>query len=465
MLERMSTARQVLYATGGPGFFAVDITLGAILLFFCLPPENRGLEPQLPEVVFLGFLTAFGVATIVARGIDSIATPLIGHASDRSRSTWGRRRSFMLYGFVPMLAIPLLAYWPPGSAGSIVNAVWIGGLLCFYFVFAAMYTAPYYALVPEIARTDEERADLTRLMALVSFPMGGILMAWPIGLDLGREAGMSPTESIRWMVVALVAVGSLLCAIPLFAIDERRFTVSTPSNLSLLEAFKQTVRNRTFLIFLAAHGAFILGASLILPLTPYIATVLLGRSEGFGAYLGISLGGMLALGYAVVPALSRRFGPKRAVIACVAVFPLASGCLGLISPDTPGGVEDLRNLVLAYSALGGMGFSIAGIHIVTRVLVGQIIDADALRTGASRSAMFLGVEQAVQKYLYGLAGALIAFLFLQFGKSTEEPLGVLLVGPLAALAGLASTLLFGFLPTDRAHGRGSSPPSTPGAAV
>ena len=111
----------------------------------------------------------------------------------------------MLYGFVPMLGIPLLAYWPPGGAGSVVNAVWIGVLLCFYFVFAAMYTAPYYALVPEIARTDEERANLTRLMALVSFPMGGILMAWPMGLDLGREAGLPPTESIRWMVVALVA--------------------------------------------------------------------------------------------------------------------------------------------------------------------------------------------------------------------------------------------------------------------
>ena len=70
----MSTARQIAYATGGPGFFAIDITVGAILLYFCLPPENRGLEAQVPEVVFLGFLTAFGVATIVARAVDSIAS-------------------------------------------------------------------------------------------------------------------------------------------------------------------------------------------------------------------------------------------------------------------------------------------------------------------------------------------------------------------------------------------------------
>jgi GPH family glycoside/pentoside/hexuronide:cation symporter len=449
MLERMSTARQIAYATGGPGFFSIDITVGAILLYFCLPPENRGLDPQVPEVVFLGFLTAFGVMTIAARGIDSIVTPLIGHASDRSRSTWGRRRSFMFYGFLPMCAIPILAYWPPDAAGSVVNAIWIGTLLCLYFVCAAMYTSPYYALVPEIARTDTERANLTRLMAMVSFPMGGILMAWPMGLDLGREAGLSPTESIRWMVAALVVVGALLCTIPLFAINERRFTVSTPSSLSLLEALKQTIRNRTFLIFLVAHSAFLLGVNLVLPLTPYIATVLLGRTEGFGAYLGLSLGGMLALGYTVVPEMIRRFGPKRTVIVSVGMFPLTSGCLGLIHPDVAGSAHDFRNLALAYTALGGIGFSLAGIHVVTRVLVGQIIDEDARRTGASRSAMFLGVEAALHKYILGIAAALIAFLFAQFGKSMEEPLGVLLVGPIGAVAGLASAVLFAFFPENR----------------
>ena len=97
-----------------------------------------------------------------------------------------------------------------------------------------------------------------------------------------------------------------------------------------------------------------------------------------------------------------------------------------------------------------MGFSIAGIHILTRVLLGQIIDEDARRTGASRSAMFLGVEEALRKYILGLAAALIAFLFVQFGKSTEEPLGVLLVGPIGALAGLASVMLFALLPKARA---------------
>jgi Na+/melibiose symporter-like transporter len=102
---------------------------------------------------------------------------------------------------------------------------------------------------------------------------------------------------------------------------------------------------------------------------------------------------------------------------------------------------------------------------VTRVLIGQIIDEDARRTGASRSAMFLGVEEAVRKYILGLAAALIAFLFAQFGKSTEEPLGVLLVGPLGAIAGLASTLLFALLPAVRADGSSKHKSTNAGPAA
>ncbi len=63
--------------------------------------------------------------------------------------------------------------------------------------------------------------------------------------------------------------------------------------------------------------------------------------------------------------------------------------------------------------------------------------------------MFLGVEAALHKYILGLAAALIAFLFAQFGKSMEEPLGALLVGPIGAVAGLASAVLFAFFPEKR----------------
>jgi len=135
MPEQMSTRRRLAFTAGAPGFLAIERVAAGILLYFYLPPPDRGLVPQVPEETFLGAFTAFGLAMIIARSVDSAAALVVGHASDRSRSRWGRRRSFMLYGIVPMVSLPLLAYWPPRAAGSPVNVVWLTVMLSLFYVF------------------------------------------------------------------------------------------------------------------------------------------------------------------------------------------------------------------------------------------------------------------------------------------------------------------------------------------
>jgi GPH family glycoside/pentoside/hexuronide:cation symporter len=56
--------------------------------------------------------------------------------------------------------------------------------------------------------------------------------------------------------------------------------------------------------------------------------------------------------------------------------------------------------------------------------------------------MYFGVQGLATKMLYGVSGAILSFLFVRYGNSAEEPLGVLLVGPVAAVFCLASALLF-----------------------
>jgi GPH family glycoside/pentoside/hexuronide:cation symporter len=445
----MSRPRRLAFAAAAPGFVAIERVVTGILLYFYLPPPGRGLDPQVPEATFFGALTAFGLAMIIARSVDSVASLVVGHASDRSRSRWGRRRSFMLYGLVPMVGLPLLAYWPPQAAGSPLNVVWLTVLLSLFYIASTMYTGPYGALVPEIARSDDERAKLSRLMALASFPMAGLLMAWPRAIDWGRAAGLSATESIRWTVVFLAATSFVLCVIPFFAIDERRFAPSAPANLSIREAVASTLRDRAFLVFLAAHILFALATSLIFPVLPYFATVLLGRSEGFAFDLGASLGGMMAVGMAVMPRLVDRVGSKPIMVGCFGLFAAASAALGLIRPDVPGGPDDAWNLAVAFAALGAMGIPLAGISILPNVLLGQLIDDDARRTGTNRSAIYLGIVRAFDKWAYGLAAALIAFLFARFGKAPGEPLGVLLIGPIGGAVALLSAGLFTRFPNVR----------------
>jgi GPH family glycoside/pentoside/hexuronide:cation symporter len=450
--EVMSTARRLAFALGSPGHVAIDKVVTGILLYFYLPPPDRGLESPVSEETFFGALTAFGLAMLIARTVDSLVSPLIGHASDRSKSRLGRRRSFMIYGLVPMAVLPLLAYWPPGAAGSTVNAVSLMVLISCYYIFATMYTGPREALIPEIARSAEDRARLSRTMSLAAFPVAGILMAWPKGIDWGRSLGLDPTESIRWIVATLCVLGLILCAIPIFFVDERRFTHSAPSELAMRDALRSAVRNHPFVVFLITHLLFALATALIFPALPYMATVLLGRSEGFAFELGASLGGMMGVGYAVIPRLLRHVDSKSLMIGCFGMFGVASAALGLIHPDVSGGPDDSRNLAIAFIALGCMGVPLAGASILPSVLLGRIIDDDRERTGTNRSAVFVGLVRAFDKWAYGLAAAVIAFLFARFGKSPAEPLGVLLIGPIGGVAALLSALIFFRFPSSKTGG-------------
>jgi Na+/melibiose symporter-like transporter len=123
--------------------------------------------------------------------------------------------------------------------------------------------------------------------------------------------------------------------------------------------------------------------------------------------------------------------------------------LALLRPDVPGGPRDVQNLVLAFAASALLGPPVAGLLVVPHVLLSQLIDDDALRTGANRSAMFFGVQGFLTKWVYGASLLLMTFLMSRFGNSPDRPAGVLLIGPAAGVACLAAAVLFARYPEAR----------------
>jgi GPH family glycoside/pentoside/hexuronide:cation symporter len=447
--EPIPSRRRLGYALGNAGFNLVDQLVVAVAVYFYLPPPGRGLEPQVPEGVFFGVFTVFGLAMLVGRVVDALADPFVGAASDRSRSPLGRRRVFMIAGVGPMVALPALLFFPPDAPGGPWNGVWLAVLLALYFIFFTVYVAPYLALIPELAWNTAERLRLSRLIALLGFPSMVFGMLWPLGLDLGREAGLDASTAMRLLAVATALVGLPLCLGPILAVDERRFARVTPSDLSMPRALAATLQNRPFLVYLAAQLLFILAVNLIRPVGPYLATVVLGRSEGFAALLGVGIFIGIAVGFGAMGPVVERFGPKRGMIGCVSIFGAAMALLGLLRPDVPGGPHDAANLVIGSVAIAGLGLAIAGLLVLPHVLISELVDYDERRTGAHRAAMYFGVQGLFTKWMYGVGLWVFTFLLSRFGNSPEQPLGVLLVGPVAALACLASVVIWIFYPERR----------------
>ena len=84
---------------------------------------------------------------------------------------------------------------------------------------------------------------------------------------------------------------------------------------------------------------------------------------------------------------------------------------------------------------------VAGVYLFPAALTADIADYDTLRTGLRREGMYFGAQNFVEKTSTAVTPLVLAAL-LELGNSAEDPLGIRLVGPVAALLILAAYGVF-----------------------
>ena len=200
--EKLNFTTKLAYGSGDMGPAITANVLVFFLLYFFT--NVAGLPPGMA-----GSILAIGKIG------DAINDPIAGILSDRTRTKWGRRIPWMLFGTLPFgLFFYLQWLVPTFSSDPNVNN-WC--LFAYYIVIATLfnlaYTAvnlPYTALTTELTQDYNERTNLNSFR--FSFSIGGSILSLVIATLIFQFYPGDPTE--QYYVLGLVS--SIIAMIALF---------------------------------------------------------------------------------------------------------------------------------------------------------------------------------------------------------------------------------------------------------
>ncbi|MGB9809283.1 MAG: MFS transporter [Caldanaerobacter sp.] len=410
-----------MYSLGYMGISIFTQTAVKWYQYYYTPPafNTQGLKILVP----IGLI---GFSMIVARIFDGISDPIVAYYSDKLRSRWGRRIPFVLFGS-PVLFLAFIMIWfPPIEHESILNFIYLTFVLSLFFVAFTAVVAPYLALIPEITKNAGERITLTMMQGITQIL--GVMIA---------EAGSGILIGIFNFKVMGIILGSFafvtLMLTPLFVKEEPVKEEDMPT-VSMFASIKMTFSNMDFIYYLTAITALWFGLNTLTIAMPYITEVLLkipAENSGFmiaGAFV-------VAVFFSFfVPKLSLTYGKKKVFMIFSIFFAFILGLTGLF------GTVFNRTLSVVIILLAGIPLSV--FFVIPNAMIADIAELDGIKVGQRREGMFFGAQGFVVKVVMGISSLVTPLLFKLFGYSSENPLGLMLCGPLAGVLILLSLIVF-----------------------
>ena len=389
---------------------------------------------------------AAGIAIMVGKIWDAITDPIMGFVSDRTRTRWGRRRPYLLFGSVPLLLAMWHFFTAPHFKTDIGGMLWAIIALCVLNTAYTVVNIPYGALTPELTKDYKERTALNGFR--FSFAVIGTILGAAIVLPIVELAGGDRRLgfSIVGLLFGLVMAGTIL--ITFFSVREPDRTGEPRPSAKFFETFLGVFKNRTFVRLLLTYACHLTGLTFLQTILVYYFKYMYGNeSMTTLALIFLLVTAMVNIPVSVL--VSKHIGKKRTYQVALAILVVC--CTGIFLFGHTLGMT--FTLVAMIFAGVGVGFA----YVPPYAMLPDVVEVDAVQNGERRDGAFYGMWTFTSKLGTALATASTGLLLgwsgfiADMAQTTQTLFAIrLIIGPIPVAILLTGILVVNKYPLDEA---------------
>jgi len=416
LTNKLPNWRKWMYGSGDLGFSLTSTIVAAYFAIF------------LTDVVGVSARVA-AAAIFIGRTWDYINDPLFGYISDRTRTRWGRRRPYLLFGPIPYAIVFVLMWWKPPLQGDISLAIYYAIIYVLYDAAATLIYMPYFALTPELTSDYDERTSITSVRAF--FSIVGSLVAFTIPLMI--IGSFSPENAPEVLLMGILF--AIVSAIPMFLVflgTRERSEFMHQKQPGLKDSLQASFQNRPFLFSAGIYLFTWLAVDILQTILLFFIKYVVDRESQSELIMAT----IFVIGICALPLwtfISRRLNKRLAYIAGMVFLAAVLLVMITLKPATP------LSWILFLCVLAGIGISAA--HVMPWAIIPDAIEYDEMKTGVRHEGMFYSLISLSQKVASSFAIPLALLVLDTTGyipnSATQPPsaeLGIRIVtGPIPAV--------------------------------
>jgi len=399
----------------GVGMFANQMFPAILGIFMVVLVQSFGFNGWLWSLVYF-----------FPRIFDSITDPIMGFISDNTKSKWGRRKQYVLFGGI-LMGVAFTLMWQLYTDNSLQYNFWYFFLWSIVFYLGlTFFSVPYVAMGYEMSDDFHER---TNIMAVAQWigQWAWVIAPWFWVIMDDPEWFSSQDVAVRELAVWVAVPCAIAAMVPALFIKskstlEENYEPLNSANIGgslkkIVESFKDAFKigefrkicGATFLIFNAFNT--------VAALTYFVIVYRLFNGDAAAPGIWVALFGCIgALGttFIVIPVvtwMSKKMGKKKAFMWAQAISIL--GYIMMYFLFVPG------KPWLYIIALPFFSFGIGSLFTIMMSMTADVIDIDELKSGKRREGIFGAIYWWMVKVGFAIAGALSGLIIALVGFNPD----------------------------------------------